>query len=149
MVTKILMVCLGNICRSPLAEESLRQKVDPKLVYVDSAGTGGYHIGKRPDVRSIAIATEHGLDISGQRCRKLCKEDLADFDLIFAMDKSNYNDIVALTVNMAEKRKVSLLLDEVPLGIKEVPDPYYDGEEGFEKVYQLIDTACRAIADRL
>ena len=90
MPVKILMVCLGNICRSPLAEGILRSKVDPDMVYVDSAGTGGYHIGNAPDPRSIAIAKKYGVDIAHHRCSKFEVVDFNEFDLIFAIDKTNY-----------------------------------------------------------
>ena len=149
MRTNILMVCLGNICRSPLAEGLLRSKVDSARVFIDSAGTGGYHIGERPDPRSVAVAKKYGVDIISQRCRKFTAEDFSKFDIIYAMDQSNYNNIVALANSEADIGKVKLLLEEVGMGIREVPDPYYGGEHGFENVYQLIDKACSAIAERL
>lgn len=151
MTTTILMVCLGNICRSPLAEGILQSKVDPEKVFVDSAGTGGYHIGSKPDSRSIKVARNHGIDITHQRCRKFNLSDFRHFDIIYAMDKSNYAHIVALAENETDLAKVSLLLDEVGhfLGTNEVPDPYYGGENGFEHVFQLIETACSAIAHKL
>ena len=148
MKTNVLMVCLGNICRSPLAEGILKSKVDPDTVYVDSAGTGGYHIGNSPDPRSIEVARNHGLDIEKQRCRQFSSADFENFDLIYAMDRSNYANIVALASSPTEKDKVKLLLEEVELSTKEVPDPYWD-DDGFEKVYHLIDTACDAIAKKL
>ncbi|WP_209399948.1 low molecular weight protein-tyrosine-phosphatase [Pseudozobellia sp. WGM2] len=148
MKTNVLMVCLGNICRSPLAEGILKSKVDPDTVYIDSAGTGGYHIGNPPDPRSIAIARNHGLDIAKQRCRQFSSADFENFDVIYAMDRSNYANIIALASSPTEKEKVKLLLEEVELSTKEVPDPYWD-DDGFEKVYQLIDTACDAIAKKL
>ena len=143
------MVCLGNICRSPLAEGILKSKVDPKLVHVDSAGTAGYHVGEKPDPRSIAVARDHGLDISRQRCRKFSVEDFDDFDFIYAMDNSNYRNIIALADSMEKTGKVKLLLDETGLDITEVPDPYYGGEQGFENVYLMIEAACDTIAHRL
>lgn len=149
MVTKVLMVCLGNICRSPLAEGLLQSKVDPEKVFVDSAGTGGYHIGEPPDERSIAVAKKYGLDIGLQRCRKLLPKDLEAFDIIYAMDKNNYRNIVALAENEDEVVKIRLLLEETSLDIMEVPDPYHDDEDGFEKVYQMIETACEVIAQGL
>ncbi|NHF59324.1 low molecular weight phosphotyrosine protein phosphatase [Flavobacteriaceae bacterium TP-CH-4] len=149
MATKVLMVCLGNICRSPLAEGLLQSKVDPELVSVDSAGTGGYHIGERPDERSIAVAAKYGLDISRQRCRKLTRRDLDIFDLIFAMDRSNFQNILELAETKAQVAKVRLLLESVDLGTNEVPDPYYGGKDGFEHVYMLIDVACDHIAKQL
>ncbi|MGB6151918.1 MAG: low molecular weight protein-tyrosine-phosphatase, partial [Pricia sp.] len=106
MKTKILMVCLGNICRSPLAEGILQSKVDADKFFIDSAGTGGYHIGNPPDSRSIAVAKKHGLNISKQRCRKLQASDLHDFDIVYVMDKANYRDVIALAKNDADKKKV-------------------------------------------
>ncbi len=149
MKAKVLMVCLGNICRSPLAEGILKSKVDPTSVKVDSAGTGGYHIGERPDPRSIAIARKHGLDISNQRCRKFTRGDFENFDIIYAMDQSNYENIVALADSDEAVNKVKLLLEEAQIGIREVPDPYYGGESGFETIFRMIEKACNAIAGRM
>ncbi|MHA7831448.1 MAG: low molecular weight protein-tyrosine-phosphatase [Flagellimonas sp.] len=149
MKTKVLMVCLGNICRSPLAEGILQSKVDADAVFVDSAGTAGYHIGNPPDERSIAVARKYGLSIDNQRCRKFSKQDFSEFDLIFVMDRSNFSDVASLAENKEEAGKVKLLLSEVELGIREVPDPYYGGNDGFENVYQMIDSACEAIAKKL
>lgn len=148
-MTKVLMVCLGNICRSPLAEGILQNKVDAKMVYVDSAGTAGYHVGALPDERSIAIAAKYGLDITYQRSRKLTSLDLKDFDHIYVMDKSNYRNTIALAQNENEKQKVQLLCASPDLGEKEVPDPYYGGDDGFEKVFHLIDQACGRLAEKL
>ncbi|MEP2280873.1 low molecular weight protein-tyrosine-phosphatase [Maribacter sp.] len=146
---KVLMVCLGNICRSPLAEGILKSKVDANQVYVDSAGTGGYHIGNAPDPRSIKVAKEHGLDVSSQVCRKFSVSDFDAFDLIYAMDKSNYSNIINLARNKEDADKVKLLLNEINTFDQEVPDPYHDADEGFENVYQMIDQACDVIAARL
>lgn len=146
---KVLMVCLGNICRSPLAEGILESKVDPEAVYVDSAGTGGYHIGNSPDPRSVAVARKYGLDIEKQRCRKFQVSDFQKFDIIYVMDKTNYDNVVALAQNDTDTEKVKLLLEEVGLPEKQVPDPYYDEDDGFEHVYRLIDQACEAIAKKL
>ena len=142
------MVCLGNICRSPLAEGILQNKVNNDLVFVDSAGTGGFHIGSKPDSRSIAVGLKYDLDISHQRCRKFTVEDFDEFDLIYVMDLSNYRYVIALAQNEQQKNKVKLLLDEVESTTKEVPDPYYD-DNGFEHVFHLIDEACTAIANKL
>ncbi|GAB4507516.1 MAG: low molecular weight protein-tyrosine-phosphatase [Allomuricauda sp.] len=149
MKTKVLMVCLGNICRSPLAEGILRSKVDSDKVLVDSAGTAGYHIGNPPDNRSIAVARKYGLDISHQRCRKFSRSDFLEFDLIYVMDRSNFSDVAQLASNAQEAQKVKLLLSEVDLDLQEVPDPYYGGDDGFENVYQMVDQACEAIAKKL
>ena len=142
------MVCLGNICRSPLAEGILQNKVNSDLVFVDSAGTGGFHIGSKPDSRSIAVGLKYDLDISHQRCRKFTVKDFDEFDLIYVMDLSNYRYVIALAQNEQQKNKVKLLLDEVESTTKEVPDPYYD-DNGFEHVFHLIDEACTAIANKL
>jgi protein-tyrosine phosphatase len=149
MQTKILMVCLGNICRSPLAEGILKSKVNPQRIIVDSAGTAGYHIGSNPDSRSIAVAKKNNIHIASQRCRKFVSKDLADFDLIYAMDLSNYNDILSLAKNEEQEKKIRLLLNEVDSDLQEVPDPYYGGEEGFDFVFKLINEACEVIANKL
>jgi protein-tyrosine phosphatase len=149
MKTKVLMVCLGNICRSPLAEGILQSKVNTDAVFVDSAGTAGYHVGNPPDPRSVAVAQKHGLDISLQKCRRFSQTDFKEFDLIYVMDRSNFSDIASLAQNHQEAEKVKLLLSEVSVGIQEVPDPYHGGEQGFEDVYQMIDLACEAIAKKL
>ena len=150
MKTKVLMVCLGNICRSPLAEGVLKSKVDQTKVYIDSAGTGGYHIGEQPDPRSIATAKRYDLDITGQRCRKFSKKDFEDFDHIYVMDNSNYRDVVELAENEEQRNKVQLILEEIFPGENvDVPDPYYGGDQGFENVYQMLDEACDSIAEKL
>lgn len=146
---KVLMVCLGNICRSPLAEGILKSKVDAINIYVDSAGTAGYHIGNAPDPRSIKVAHEHGIDISSQVCRKFTVSDFDTFDLIYVMDKSNYGNIIHLARRKEDAKKVKLLLSELNTEHIEVPDPYYDAEDGFEQVFQMIDKACNIIAARL
>ncbi|GMN09137.1 low molecular weight protein-tyrosine-phosphatase [Croceitalea sp. MTPC9] len=148
-MTKVLMVCLGNICRSPLAEGILQSKVNPDLVFVDSAGTGGFHIGNQPDERSIVVAKKYGLDISQQRCRKFSLSDFDKFDLIYVMDKSNYANVITKAKTDSDKEKVKLLLEECNSGVQEVPDPYYGGDDGFEKVYKLIEGACDIIAKKI
>jgi len=144
------MVCLGNICRSPLAEGILRSKVDPNKVTVDSAGTGGWHVGEQPDPRSIEVARKYGLDITYQRGRKFSAYDFETYDHIFVMDNSNYRDVTSLAKNEAEIAKVQLILDEIfPNENVDVPDPYYGGAFGFENVYKMLDEACDKIAARL
>lgn len=148
-MTKILMVCLGNICRSPLAEGILKSKMDDSKVYVDSAGTGGFHIGEPPDERSIQVAQKHGIDITDQRCRKFTKDDFDKFDHIFVMDHKNHHDVMALATSPEERKKVHLLLEYAGKGPIEVPDPYYGGRDGFQKVFDMIDEACESIAAQL
>ena len=146
---RILMVCLGNICRSPLAEGILKHKLKAKNIeaFVDSAGTGGYHIDALPDERSIAIAKKYDIDITDQRARKLRSVDFTDFDLIFAMDTYNYQDLKKMTKD-DEEVKVKMILNESHPGKNmSVPDPYYGGKDGFENVYQMLDLACDKILE--
>ena len=148
-MTKILMVCLGNICRSPLAEGILKSKLDSNFI-VESAGTAAYHVGNKPDPRSIAVARQNGLNITNQRARKFIKQDFEDFDIIYAMDNSNYQNIIALAENDQQKEKVKLILNEsFPDKNLDVPDPYYGGEKGFENVYNMLDNTCEIIAKRI
>ncbi|WP_320814443.1 low molecular weight protein-tyrosine-phosphatase [Flavobacterium sp.] len=148
-MTKILMVCLGNICRSPLAEGILRSKLSSNFT-VDSAGTGGWHTGELPDKRSIEIAKIKGIDITNQRGRKFTKNDFSEFDLIYAMDNSNLKDILQLAPDENAKKKVHLILNEIyPNENKDVPDPYYGLNDGFEKVYNMLDEACNSIAEKI
>ncbi|UGS23011.1 low molecular weight protein-tyrosine-phosphatase [Flavobacterium channae] len=149
MATKILMVCLGNICRSPLAEGIMRSKLSEDFT-VDSAGTGGWHAGELPDKRSIATAKNRGLDITNQRARQFKKSDFDTFDHIFVMDNSNYKDVLALAPNDVAKSKVKLILNELFPGENvDVPDPYYGGQDGFENVFDMLDQACEEIARKL
>ncbi|RZV57766.1 MAG: low molecular weight phosphotyrosine protein phosphatase [Flavobacteriaceae bacterium] len=149
-MTRILMVCLGNICRSPLAEGILRSKLTSDKFFVDSAGTAGYHIGNAPDPRSIAIANHYGLDISTQKCRQFTVSDFDLFDHIFVMDVSNYSNVVELARNSKDISKVSLILDQsFPNEQREVPDPYYGGEKGFDNVYHLLNHACDYFVENL
>ncbi|WP_117884013.1 low molecular weight protein-tyrosine-phosphatase [Aureibaculum luteum] len=149
-MTRILMVCLGNICRSPLAEGILKSKVDSQKVFIDSAGTGGYHIGKLPDSRSIAVAKKYNIDITDQRCRKFQQSDFDEFDLIYVMDAFNRDDILSLARNEDDRAKVKMILNELfPNENVDVPDPYHDTERGFENVYQMLDKSCAIIANTL
>ncbi len=144
------MVCLGNICRSPLAEGILKSKLDSTLFQVESAGTGGWHVGSPPDPRSVAVARLHGLDITDQRGKKFSPYDFEIYDHIFVMDNSNYRDVVHQAQSDSEKQKVQLILDELFPGENvDVPDPYYGGDQGFENVYQMLDEACENIVRRL
>ncbi|HSM62919.1 MAG TPA: low molecular weight protein-tyrosine-phosphatase [Gillisia sp.] len=150
MKTNVLMVCLGNICRSPLAEGILKSKTDPEKVYIDSAGTGDYHIGHQPDPRSIAIAKKYNLDITSQRGRQFSVQDFDRFHHIYVMDTFNYADVIALARNDEDRRKVKLILDEIFPGENvDVPDPYQGLSEGFLNVYKMLDEACEIIAKKL
>ena len=123
------MVCLGNICRSPLAEGILQSKVNKELVFVDSAGTAAYHLGNLPDERSIAVAKQYGIDISNQQARKFTEKDFLNFDVIYAMDKSNYQNIISLATSDEDVEKVTMILNESqPDKNYSVPDPYYGGK---------------------
>lgn len=149
---KLLMVCLGNICRSPMADGLLRKKVkDNGLnVTVDSAGTANYHVGKKPDERMIATARKFGVNLEELRARQFSSTDFDEFDLIYAMDKSNYRNIVSLARNENDKKKVQLILNELYPGQDlEVPDPYYGGEQGFVDVYKMLDDATDLILNKL
>ena len=147
---KILMVCLGNICRSPLAEGLLASKLPKDKFTVDSAGTGNWHVGKQPDPRSIAIAKLNGLDISTQKGRQFSVNDYDEYDYIYVMDNSNYKDVLALAPNEQARSKVKLILDELFPGENvDVPDPYFGLPNGFETVYAMLNEACDNIAKKL
>lgn len=146
---KILMVCLGNICRSPLAHGILEAKTSAS-VFVDSAGTAAYHEGELPDSRSIAVAKKYGIDITHQRARKFTVKDFDTFDIIYVMDTSNYHNVLMLARNDEDAQKVKMILNEIhPSANKSVPDPYYGGNDGFEKVFAMLDEACQQIANTL
>ena len=138
------MVCLGNICRSPLAEGILKHKVRQRGLdwTVDSAGTGSWHSGDLPDRRSIATARQYGIDITDQRARQFQTADFERFDRIFVMDTQNRRDVLRLARLDEHRAKVQLILDLTDPGEdRNVPDPYYD-DDGFEQVFQMLDAAC-------
>lgn len=147
-MTRVLMVCLGNICRSPLAEGIFKSKVNPENFFVDSAGTGSYHVGELPDPRSIEIARHHQIDITDQRARQFKVQDFDEFDMILVMDQSNYYNVMRLARNEDDKSKVSLILDVLNQSTNEVPDPYYGGANGFKLVFDMLDQACEEILSK-
>lgn len=150
MSIKILMVCLGNICRSPLAEGILASKLPKGKFIVDSAGTGSWHIGHSPDDRSIAVAKKNKISISNQKGRQFSTADFDAFDYIFVMDNSNYEDVIQLAENQQQKEKVQLILNELfPNKKADVPDPYFGFPNGFEIVYNMLDEVCEVIAKKL
>jgi protein-tyrosine phosphatase len=150
MKTKILMVCLGNICRSPLAEGILKSKINPEKVVVDSAGTGGWHAGETPDPRSIETAKKNGIDITDQRARQFKISDFDTFDIIYVMDTSNEENVKKLARNEADKKKIKRILSELPNSKHtDVPDPYYGGITGFDDVFEMLDEVCEAIVSKL
>lgn len=149
-MVKILMVCLGNICRSPMAHGILESKLPSDQFYVDSAGTANYHIGDMPDRRAIAVARSHGIDISYQRGQQFRASFFDKFDHIYVMDRYNYEDIMSITRTHNDVTKVKLILDEDDTSsIKQVPDPYYGDESDFEYVFNLLDQVCDKIARKL
>src|SRR5690606_3200984 len=149
-MAKILMVCLGNICRSPLAKGILKSKLKSEVFFVDSAGTGAWHAGELPDKRSIAVAKKYGIDLTTQRSRQFCLDDFSAFDYIYVMDKSNYENVCRLAPNDEAKKKVQLILNEYhPDKNMEVPDPYYGGDNGFDDVYNMLNEACEKIKIKL
>ena len=150
MPIKIVMVCLGNICRSPLAEGILASKLPKDKFLVDSAGTGSWHIGKQPDHRSIATAKKHGIDISNQKGKHFTSEFFDEFDYIYVMDGSNYDNVIALAPSDQQKEKVKLILEELfPGDNVDVPDPYYGLQNGFDMVYDMLDEVTDLLAKKL
>ena len=149
-MTRILMVCLGNICRSPLAHGILESKLPSDKFYVDSAGTANYHVGDSPDHRSIAVAKSHGIDIAHQRGRQFKTSDFDTFDYIFTMDDSNYQNVIALARNSRDIAKVKSIL-EVDDTIKAtyVPDPYHGENSDFQNVFRLLEKACQSLSEKL
>lgn len=146
------MVCLGNICRSPMAEGIVRDKIEELGldIELDSAGTGDYHIGEAPDKRARANMSQNGHDISDLRARQFTSEDFKAFDRIFVMDRSNYDNVVRLASNDEEKAKVELFLNLASPGSDaEVPDPYFGGDSGFQHVYELLSKATDRLMEEL
>ena len=145
---KVLMVCLGNICRSPLAEGILQHKADKAGLNwkVDSAGTANYHVGKAPHQLSQKVSKLNGIDIGCQQCRQFKKEDLLEFDRIYVMDSSNYIDVKRISGHLWKEEKVELLMNELYPGKNmAVPDPWYGEEDGYHRVFKMISEACDAI----
>ena len=147
---KILMVCLGNICRSPLAEGILRNKVkNNDLAWeVDSAGTGAWHIGERPDRRSVLVAEKNNIDISNQRARQIKRSDLDHYDLILTMDEGNFRDVLRLAETEEQRRKIKMILNFVyPDANHSVPDPYWN-DDGFDQVFRMLDEATDRLLEK-
>ena len=147
---KILMVCLGNICRSPLAEGILTSKTKHLKVIVKSAGIAGYHIGSTPDKRSIKIADKYNIDLRDQRAKQFNRTDFEEFNIIYAMDSNNYAHLIALAKNQKERAKVRMIMNELNPGLCEsVPDPYYGGDNGFQEIYNMLNQACEKIVSQI
>ena len=151
---RILFVCLGNICRSPMAEGVFRRTIAEagleEAFAIDSAGTGDWHIGHPPDERARAAAAARGIDISHLRARQVCPADFDRFDMLLAMDRDNRESLLVMAPSQSDARKVHLFLDFAPeAGASEVPDPYYGGRRGFETVLDLIEQASRGLLTHL
>lgn len=147
---KILLVCLGNICRSPMAEGVLRHLAKQRglVIETDSAGTGDYHVGEAPDHRAQAAMLRTGIDISDLRARQFTAEDFDRFDLLFAMDADNLQNMLRLAPSPELARKASLIMDRAPgHPQREVPDPYFGGDEGFDEVHAMLNEACERLLD--
>ncbi len=149
--TAILFVCMGNICRSPLAEGILRNLAESAALHqltVDSAGTGGWHRGDAPDPRSIAMARRHGIDISLQRARQVTAADFETFDLVFAMDENNLANLLRLS-SERHRHKIHLFMEYAAGHRENVPDPYYGAEDGFLTVYNMLLAGCRSLLEKI
>ncbi|MCF6322237.1 MAG: low molecular weight phosphotyrosine protein phosphatase [Rhizobiaceae bacterium] len=150
--SSILFICLGNICRSPLAEGVLRHEAEKRgmanQLTIDSAGTSNWHIGSAPDERTIENAAMHDVDISNQVCRQLVAADFFDFDLILAMDNANISNIRAANHENGSAQ-ISLFTAWAGMGDQEIPDPYYGGQQGFEIAYKMIEQAAAGTLDRI
>lgn len=153
MKQRVLMVCLGNICRSPLAEGLLRHHLQlqgKNHIEVDSAGTSDYHVGEQPDARTIKNANAHAIDLTSLRARQFKPADFEAFDRIYVMDASNYQHVTVQTKDQAHLAKVDFLLNNLwPDENRAVPDPYFGGPDGFENVFQLVNKACEVLAAKL
>jgi len=144
------MVCLGNICRSPMAEGILKNKLKSSGIQIDSVGTAAYHTGESPDYRAIDTARRHNIDISGHIARQFKTSDFSNYDIIYVMDEYNYNDLLKLSGNAEERSKIKFITDVLHPGMKvAVPDPYYGGSESFELTYQVLNKSCDEIAAML
>lgn len=146
---KVLMVCLGNICRSPLAERILAKKCKHLNVKVNSAGTSAYHLGHAPDPRSKHIALIHNISLDNHRARQINKADLDNFDLIYAMDRENLKNILKLTDSDVQRKKVNLIRNNLSRKNIDIPDPYFGGDEGFEEVYLMLEELCEEIKNKI
>lgn len=146
MMQRILIVCTGNICRSPLAEAVLRHKIQTAGrqadIVVDSAGTHGYHVGERPDPRTLKIADMNGIPTTGITARKVHNSDFEDFDLILGMDEGHVRHLKNISSGDYH-HKIHLFMDYAGQGAIDVPDPYYGGFEGFEEIFEMIERAAK------
>ncbi len=150
MTTNVLMVCLGNICRSPLAEGILANKLPKNQFKIASAGTSDYHIGRPADPRSISVAKKYKIDIVAKRAKQFCKADFQEYDHIFVMDQNNLKNVLELSNSETDRKKVSLIMDALFPGENvDVPDPYFGLENGFEMVFKMLDQACEIVAKNL
>ena len=150
----VLFVCLGNICRSPLAEgvllHHLKERGLEDRVRVDSAGTGAWHVGERPDPRSLEVAGRHGIELPGT-ARRVSEGDFFEFDRVFAMDRSNLRDLEGMSGGLEAEARVELFRDHDPDAghDRDVPDPYYGGDDGFDRVFEMVDRTCRVLVDQI